>query len=422
MPQKWYKLDNAAKIFPAVSNRSRSNIFRFSFDMKEEVDPLLLQKALEIMIKRYPMINVKLRRGFFWYYFENNDQTPLLQEEDPFVCKSIEDFHENNGFMFRLYYFDKRITIELFHSLTDGSGGLEFLKSIVYSYLQLQDVKISTDLDVLREDIEVTQEELQDSFIAHYNPDLKVGKKMQPALKFHTPQYDHHWLGIISGTADVTELKKVSKKYNCTINELLTAVIAYSAYQSRHLFEKKQKPFTIMIPVNLRRFFPSKTLRNFSLYVMSSIDLNQPLTFEKIVEITKQNMKEELNKEVLQQRFTFNVRSERHFAMRIVPRFIKEFVLRYAYYFVADQYNSMTISNLGFFDLPEEMKAHIDKVSFINGASKSAPLNMGVITFNNKITMSFTTALIDRAFEREFFRFLTNEGVDIVIENNELEV
>lgn len=419
--KRWYKLDNAAKIFPSVSNRGRTNVFRLSFEMKEEVDPLLLQQALEQTIKRFPMLNVRLRKGLFWYYFEDNELTPKVEEENPYICRMFEGVRDNNGFKFRLSYYHKRIALETFHSLTDGTGALEFLKSIVYTYLELQDIKINAS-NILTEDVEMINEESLDYFNLHYNAKLKNTRKEVKALQFKSPQYEDDWLGVIVGTADVQEIKDLSKKYDCTITELLGANIIYSAFKSSHLFESKDKPFALFIPVNLRRFFPSKTLRNFSLYVRTMVKFTKDLTFEEVLSTVKQNMKDELQKEKLQTRFTSTVRTERNIIMRLAPRFIKEIALKIGYHVLADAINSFSFSNIGSFDLPDEMKAHIDKVVFITGASRNTPMNLGVISFNNKIVMSFSSFLIDRSLQKEFFRFLSNEGVNIVIENNELEV
>lgn len=211
MSRRWYKLDNAAKIFPSVSNRGRTNVFRLSFEMKEEVDPLLLQHALEQTIKRFPMLNVRLRKGMFWYYFEDNDQTPKVEEENPYICRMFEGLRDNNGFKFRLSYFDKRISLETFHSLTDGTGALEFLKSIVYTYLELQDITISAS-NILTEEVEMINEESLDYFNLHYNAKLKNTRKEVKALQFKSPQYEDDWLGVIIGTADVKQIKDLSKK------------------------------------------------------------------------------------------------------------------------------------------------------------------------------------------------------------------
>lgn len=421
MGKRWYKLDNAAKIFPSVSNRGRTNVFRLSFEMNDEVDPLILQHALEQTVKRFPMLNVRLRKGLFWYYFEDNEHTPRLEEESPYICRFFEGIKDNDGFKFRLSYYRNRISLETFHSLTDGTGALEFLKSIIYTYLELQDIIIK-DASILTEAVEITNDESIDYFNLHYNAKLKNTRKEVKALQFKSPQYEDDWLGLIVGTADVKQVKAVSKKYGCTITELLSAIIIYSTFKSSHLYENTDKPFALFIPVNLRRFFPSKTLRNFSLYVRTLVKLTDDLTFEDILKTVKQNMFDELQKEKLQTRFTSTVRTERNFFLRLAPRFLKEIVLRIGYNVLADSINSFSFSNIGYFDLPEEMRSRINKVIFTTGASRKTPINLGVISFNDKIVMTFSSYLIDRSIQKEFYRFLSNEGVDITIESNELEV
>lgn len=421
MSSKWYRLDNAAKIFPAVSNSKRANVFRLSFEMKDTIDPLLLQKALEVSIERFPMLRVKLKRGLFWFYFEDNENTPMIEEESPSICRMFTNSKDNGEYMFRVSFFNKRIALETFHSLTDGTGALEFLKSIVYNYLKLKDNEFEGE-EILTTDIEINKEEMADFFNVHYNAKLKNTRKEYKSLKYSSPQYDDDWMGVIVGTVDVNDLKAVSKKFNCTITELLASLVIYSSYRRRHIFENKNKPYTMFIPVNLRRFFPSKTLRNFSLYVRTMVDFTKQLTFEDIIEIVKGDMKDELQKEKLQMRFTANVRTERNFALRLAPVFIKQFAMKIGYNLLADQIHSFSFSNIGFFDLPDQMKKHIDKVIFTTGCSKNTPINLGVISFNGKAAITFSSYLIDRSIQKYFFRFLANEGLKIVIESNELEV
>ena len=76
--KNWLKLDNAAKIFPSVTNAKRHNLFRLSFELTEEIDPVVLQEALDVTIKRFAYFNVKLKRGIFWYYLEENKVKPLV--------------------------------------------------------------------------------------------------------------------------------------------------------------------------------------------------------------------------------------------------------------------------------------------------------------------------------------------------------
>lgn len=420
--RKWYKLDNAGKIFPSVSTKSRSNVFRLSAQMTEKVDPLMLQKATELSIKRFPTLNVRLRRGLFWYYLEANDNYPRIEEESPFMLRAFEHYREKYGFLFRITYYDQRISVEMFHSLTDGTGALEFLKSIIYTYLQLKDAKLPESTLILTEQVEQIKEEEQDSFNENFNSRLHSPRREVKALKYKSPIYRDNWLGLITGYVALDELKALCKRHNVTITEYISAVVIMAAYRSKQIFEDKNRPFNLMVPVNLRRFFPSKSLRNFSLFVNTSIDLNKPMTFEEILARVKNDMAEELQKDKLQAHLTNNVRAEKNVLLRLAPRFLKEVVLKIAYLMLGDRVHSISFSNLGVVQMPTEMKKMIEYFDFTPGGGRTSPLNMGVITYDNTVSITFSTALTNRSIEKEFFTQLVAAGLRVVIDHNDLEV
>ncbi len=420
--RKWYKLDNAGKIFPSVSTKSRSNVFRLSAQMTQKVDPLMLQKAVELSIKRFPTLNVRLRRGMFWYYLEANDHYPRIEEECPFMLRAFEHYRERYGFLFRVTYFDQRISVEMFHSLTDGTGALEFLKSTIYTYLQLQGIKLPENTSILTEQIEQIKEEEQDSFNENFDSRLHSPRREVRALKYKCPIYRDNWLGLITGYVALDELKALCKKYNVTITEYISAVVIMAAYRSKQIFEDKDRPFNLMVPVNLRRFFPSKSLRNFSLFVNTSIDLNKPMIFDEILARVKNNMDEELQKDKLQAHLTNNVRAEKNVLLRLAPRFLKEIVLKIAYFMLGDRVHSISLSNLGVVQVPVEMKKMIEYFDFTPGGGVTSPLNMGMITYENTVAITFSTALTNRLLEKEFFTQLTAAGLRVVIDHNDLEV
>ena len=67
---KWQKLDNTAKIFPVIASENLTNVYRISVILKEEVQPEILEEALLEILPWFQTFDVRLRRGFFWYYFE----------------------------------------------------------------------------------------------------------------------------------------------------------------------------------------------------------------------------------------------------------------------------------------------------------------------------------------------------------------
>ena len=154
--KSWIKLDNAAKIFPSTSSKSRTNLFRICFSLNEEVDPRLLQETLNEVIKRFKMFKQKLKTGLFWNYLEENKLYPIVVEESAYLLEPFDKF-ESRGYLFRITYYKNKIGIEMFHALTDGYGAMQFLKAIVYDYLVLKGYKINDEGKILF-DLESTYE------------------------------------------------------------------------------------------------------------------------------------------------------------------------------------------------------------------------------------------------------------------------
>lgn len=133
---KWRKLDNTAKLFAAVAGEDLSNVFRLSAVLREDIDPELLQEVLNAALPEFEHFRVKMRKGFFWNYFETNNREPLVEKEDTYPCKYI-DPHASHRFPFRVSYYGKRMNLEVFHGLTDGLGALNFLRRLTERYLEL---------------------------------------------------------------------------------------------------------------------------------------------------------------------------------------------------------------------------------------------------------------------------------------------
>ena len=131
---RWMPLDNAAKIYPAARRQNWSNVFRMSATLTEDVDIPILQSALDVTVRRFPSIAARLRRGVFWYYLEQLPDVPQIREEScyPLTPMSKEEIRRC---AFRVIVYQKRIALEVFHSLTDGSGALIFLKTLLAEYL-----------------------------------------------------------------------------------------------------------------------------------------------------------------------------------------------------------------------------------------------------------------------------------------------
>ena len=132
--RQWSKLDNAAKIFPPTSGRRDTKVFRFSCELYEQVDPELLQSALDRTLTQFPLYKSILKKGLFWYYFETSALRPVVREEDSPPCGPMYSADRKN-LLFEVTYFQRRINLEVYHALADGTGALHFLRTLVFYYL-----------------------------------------------------------------------------------------------------------------------------------------------------------------------------------------------------------------------------------------------------------------------------------------------
>ena len=421
MKEKWYPLDNAAQIFPLVSKKRYTNSFRFSAVLNEEVEPNILKEALKETLKRFPTFSVRLKKGVFWYYLEQNDKDVVIREEDPYFCES-NDYKIQNDYLFNLSYFQKRISIEIFHGLSDGTGGIEFFKSILYNYLLMKNIEINNTGEVLTEDVEELIDEAQDSFKFNYEEKIgKTGKEVN-AYKIDGKLHNYEWVDCIQAIMETDSLKEVSKKYDCTITQFISAVLLYQIYYQFYIYDDSKKPIRLFIPVNARNYFSSKTLRNFALFIRTNSKFEGNISFEEIVKHIKATFNEELSKERMLARIKTNIKLEKNFFVRYMILPLKTLIVRMVYKNIGTGANTLSFSNVGKVSLPKEMENYIDRIDFANSASNDAKVNATLISYNNKSILTFSSVLIERQFQFSVIKMLQEMGIRLVVTTNDLEV
>ncbi len=422
MANEWYTLDNAAKIFPAVYKRSDTNSYRLSALLKENIDPNILKKATIDALKRFPSLCVKLKRGAFWYYLEHNYNTPIIEEEDPYLFNSVH-IHTHNGFMFTVSYFGRRISLEMFHALTDGTGASEFLKTIVYYYLIHTGKDIKNDGSVQTDEVEKLSAETLDDFNENYESKVKAPDKEPRAFQIKGKHYKDNWTGLVQLIADVDNLKQVAHKYDATITGLMGAVILYSLYNV--YFKDKKTPkhnLRLFLPINARKYFNSHSMRNFMLYTRTTGEFrNKSLTFENVVDYVKDTLSK-VNRDLLMRQLVSNVNIEKNFLVKILPLPIKNFIMRIAYKMHGQDSNTVSFSNLGKLTIPEDMSPFIERFEFMIGVSKLSPVNMGAVSVNNTFVFSYASKFVDRDVIQQIASNMANLGIKVTVETNDLEV
>ncbi len=417
--KSWMKLDNAAIIYPSTLSKSFAAMFRLTITLKEKVDVPVLNKALKNIMNRFPTFNYQLKEGLFWCYFKYNNNIPVVQNDfnNPMVRMN---FKKNNDFMFRVRTFDKRVSCEYFHALTDGSGGIIFLFTLVGEYLKLKN-KINikyNDLVLNPKDIAV-EDEISDGF-EKYSRKIGGLEHEEPAYHYKGTLEDKNILNIITGKVPIADIKRKCREYDCTITELLVSLMLESIMEIQEKENpRKKKPIKISVPVNLRNYYETKTLRNFSSYVNIKIDTKYGhYTFDEILKNVKHSIRLMLDEKKINAKITGNVLLANRFIIRIIPMFIKKYILSIGEFLMGDRYCTSTLSNIHILNIPNEIEEYIKSVGFIIGRSRGKPGSCGCINFKDNLYISFSRRIKETEYERLFFTKLIEMKIPVEVESN----
>lgn len=419
----WYRLDNQAKIFPVVYNKRNPQVFRLQVALNEVVEPDILQIAVDHMLQRFPVFKVKLRTGLFWSFLEENTKPFFIQKMTHIINEAM-DFKENNDYLFKVLYHDNTIAIETFHTLSDGTGIVEFLKSLTYEYLSLKGYELSPDNVIRTTNERPLNNESEDSSLAYYSGSNNKHEKEEKAFIIKGTPTEDHEVKLTSGIFSTKEIIQLAKKNNATITEYITALMIQSIYitQIQYRAHTSKRPIKIGVPVNLRTRFPSRTLRNFVNIVGVTVrPENNNLSFEEILEIVKSEIKEKTTLEELQRMMSEYVSYEKNILVRILPFAIKKYVLKIGYNLIGSVLFTLSLSNVGRFTLPDSMKPYVKDASFMVSCSDNNKINCSIISFEDRFKISFTSNILETDVQKEFFRALTSQGLSCEIESNYLE-
>lgn len=413
---RWDKLDNTAHLFPVIAGDDKTNVYRISVILKEPVIGDTLQKALDMVLPKFDGFNVRLRRGFFWYYFEENGKpAPEVKEESTYPCRYILQ-NRNNSYLFRVTYYKCRINLEVFHVLTDGMGGLNFLKELTYQYLRLSHPKLrQQEGDRLSAD---TSLNLEDSFLQNYKKGHAKNYRSERAYIIKAPRLHAQEFGVMHGYFNIPQLKSVCRSHGMSINEYLVALIIWSIYQGYLHGAKTERPIRAAVPVNLRPYFNSVTTKNFFVVVSAEFRTEKEnYTLEEVLQIVKESLRTQITKENLEDIFSYNVSNEKNIAMRAVPLTIKNIAIRSVYTKTALA-NTTTVTNIGNVKVQEAYEPYIEMFHAFLAMSKGQLLKGTICSYQDTLVFTFSSVLQNPIVQKIFFRTLAAEGVDVQIESN----
>ena len=414
----WLKLDNAAKVFPGQVTKTWANIIRYSINLTVEIDPELLKQALTDILPRFPSMCVKIKRGFFWYYFEYNDKIPVITEEPKEKFATIK-YSESNGFLFKIFYCKNRLSIETFHALTDGYGCEVFLNTLAAQYLRLLGHSISVGGSVF--DINEIQPayELEDSFLKNATRGASSSRSKPNVYHKKGEKLPAFYSHVTTGYIPLEKVKELCKKHQVTITEFFTAVLVeiYIAFQKQE--EKKQKQISIQVPVNARNQFDSQTMRNFSVCYSVRIDPNLgEYTFEEILKQVSLYLRYINNPKTLGAMFASNIKLESSPLMRVIPLVIKDLAIGISYALTAETTTTALFTNLGKVDLPEEMYKFVESCTLLPPAGLLNGGRIGAVSVKDTLTVAVANCYKDTDVEKAFFGRLVELGLPVKLEND----
>lgn len=421
MKERWYKIDNAGKIFPTTFSKSSPNSFRFSVTLKDEVDESLLKPALNAALERFPTFKVRLKRGLFWYYFEKNNKEPIITSEPANIYSEVHPF-KNNGYLFNLHYYERRISLDVFHAVSDGNGAIEFFKCIVYNYLELIGVTLTNRGEVMTKDYETSYDEKEDSFLKNYDNKIKKTTKEPSGYRIGGTVYDYGYTGLVQAFMNVNDLKAVSKKYGVTITQYIASAYIYAVYLAEYKKMDKKLPVTINVPVNVRKYMHTNSLRNFALFIRVFNYFDDDTSFLDIINHVKDSFKEELTVEKISARIVQNVSLEKNFFIRAMPLLIKKQAMRIGYKILGSRIDSLVYSNIGTVRMPAEASRYIEHFDFVICATPNTPITISSLTYNDEFILSMTSVIKERVILEYLIKQLVSDGLDVRIECNDLEV
>lgn len=403
----WRKLDNAAKLYSAASNKKDTRVFRFYCELKEQVQPELLQEALDQTLETFPTFLMVLRKGLFWHYLEPCNLRPVVKEEYKEPCSRLY-IRDKKTLLFEVTYYQKRINFEVFHVLTDGTGATEFLKELVKNYLYLAHKEEGLEQVSLQPEDMTVQDQEDDSFLKYYSKDQKRPKKRKlHAFQIRRKKKDGNRLHVHESIVSVQAILKRSRELGVSMTIFLTAIYMMAIHEEMSKMQKKRSVI-LMVPVNLRKFFPSTSMLNFFNWIEPGYDFaTQDENFEAVLNHTKAFFEAELTKEKMSAHISELLALELHPILRLAPLELKNLCIQAGAKF-SEKNVTAIFSNMSAVKMPENYVPYIERFGVYTNTPK---MELCLCSFQDKLSFAFTSRYDTENIERNFYRLLKEQGI-----------
>lgn len=402
-----YPVDNASLLYLSLIRKNHTNAYRFTMTLTEDICPETLQQAVDRIYRRFPTVIAGFYPDFF-HYRQIPAKSPPQVQPDSGILRTMSA-KEIRECAYRVLYSGKTIAIEAFHALTDGYGAIASFTTLTAEYLRLKHgIRIPVENTLMDLDTPPSPDELSDSY-----PDYEAGSPMLIPSRFayqlpaHAPSSD----GLFrSQLAIPTErLLDAAHRHGVSMTALVSAVMADSVMeiQKQHLGSHRAKPVRIMVPVDLRRMFPSRTLRNFILYALPTLEAgDSEMPLEKKIRSFADQLRSQIEHSRLASIMAYNVRAQQNWLFRHIPLSFKCAFLRLGYRFFGESNSSVTVTNLGNVQLPSEMQPYVTGMEVILTPRVRSPYSCAMISLNGQVWINISRFSHEPELEKIFFQKL----------------
>lgn len=407
---EWYPLDSAAKVYPLYMTKSKMSVYRVSAYLKTDVQPVVLQVALLSCLKRFPLFATSIRNGCFWHYIDALNRRFEISEEKFLPCVPI-NVSTRRSPSFRVGYFGKRISLEVFHILTDGTGAMVFLKTLVREYNRLMGIDMQLAEDVLDVNERPDCGELEDAFIAGSEAERAEGffEPKAPQLKGRRTQKQP--AGVSQLIMSASLLKSEAEKRKTTVTALMLTLI-FLAIDKSIKIGCTGSP-AVQVPVNMRNYYSTKTLRNYSMYAVIKLRRDEISDLPHTLAVVKKRLNEGVDKSSLDRMIAMTNKLVSNIALRLAPLSLKRLVFKRVYKMVGEKTITTTFSNLGM--VTTDFAGTVDMLDFILGPSGTNKVCCAMISYRDTAVLSLTHSTKELLFENEMCNLLKQLKIPVEI-------
>ncbi len=406
-PVLWFPLDDAAKIYPLSMERGRMSVY-----LKEPVVPEMLQMALDFTIRRFPSFATTLKKGFFWHYLDTTKRRFPVSRESDIPCRPLK-VSQSGSLAFRVLYWNNRISLEFFHVLTDGTGGMTFLKVLTGEYLRLMGAVAGPSPELWDINATPSPEEFENAFVRVEQKGAASGFMDKSALQMNGRLAEQRPCCILHFKMDAARLYEAAKKHGATVTVYLTALMFLAG---RAAIDELQGEQSIQIPINMRKFYPTKTVRNFSLYCGIRLPIEETEDMGQLIGEIQRQLEQKGSREAMDSMLTATERLVN--VLKFVPLVVKQPAARLIYGFLGDKIFTTTLSNMGVVQLPEWMAEHVDCMDFVLGTAISNRASCSLVTVNGRAMFTIAKLTADPSFEEKLYELLEADGVNVKVEGS----